>query len=69
MQPQTPPTMGCSEQSLAAETAEIVSVLTHVVSSGRGRALVMPPWHRADDSAVHRGQLTGVAAPAPAPAA
>ncbi|CAD6263698.1 unnamed protein product [Miscanthus lutarioriparius] len=73
--------MGCSEQSLAAETAAIVSALTHVVSSGRGPprqapALVMPPWHRADDSAVHRGQLAGVAAhepatpaPAPAPAA
>ncbi|XP_066313795.1 ethylene-responsive transcription factor ABI4-like [Miscanthus floridulus] len=72
MQPQTPPTtstltMGCSEQSLAAETAAIVSALTHVLSSGRGpprqaSALVMPPWHRADDSAVHRGQLAGVAA-------
>ncbi|XP_066342338.1 ethylene-responsive transcription factor RAP2-6-like [Miscanthus floridulus] len=68
--------MGCSEQSLAAETAAIVSALTNVVSSSRGPprqapALVMPPWHRADDSAVHRGQLAGVAVPAlsPAPAA
>ncbi|XP_066350645.1 ethylene-responsive transcription factor ERF110-like [Miscanthus floridulus] len=65
------PTMGCSEQLLATETAAIVSALTHVVSSGRGPprqapALVMPQWHRADDSAVHHGQLAGVAAPAPA---
>ncbi|KAK3144772.1 hypothetical protein QOZ80_4AG0317670 [Eleusine coracana subsp. coracana] len=38
---------GCSEQALAAETAAIVSALTHVVASGRGSprpapALVMP---------------------------
>ncbi|KAG0525798.1 hypothetical protein BDA96_06G088200 [Sorghum bicolor] len=53
----TPTTMGCSEQSLAAETAAIVSALTHVVASGRGGPprqappLVMPiPWRRrADD--------------------
>jgi hypothetical protein len=71
--PTTPTTMGCSEpeQSLAAETAAIVSALTHVVASGRGApALVMPPWHRADDdSAVHRGQLAGVTAQEPGPAA
>jgi hypothetical protein len=73
----TPTPMGWSEQSLAAETAAIVSALTHVVASGRGPprqapALVMP-WHRADGNAVQHRQVAGVAAqgttPAPAPAA
>ncbi|XP_062185715.1 ethylene-responsive transcription factor ERF110-like [Phragmites australis] len=72
-----PPTSTvCSEHTLAAETAAIVSALTHVIASGRGAprpapALVMP-W-RADAAAQQqKQQLDEVAgqgpAPAPAPA-
>ncbi|XP_062224767.1 ethylene-responsive transcription factor ERF110-like [Phragmites australis] len=64
-----PPTpMVCSEHALAAETAAIVSALTHVIASGRGPprpapALVMP-W-RADGAAAQaQQQLAGEAVPA-----
>ncbi|KAL6883464.1 hypothetical protein ACP4OV_010878 [Aristida adscensionis] len=73
--PVTP--MVCSEHALAAETAAIVSALTHVVASGRGPpgaapALVMP-W-QADAAAAaaqaqqQQLQLHGGEAAAPAPA-
>ncbi|KAF8667430.1 hypothetical protein HU200_053117 [Digitaria exilis] len=44
-----------SDHATAAETAAIVSALTHVISTGRGPprpppAIVMPPWRHADDS-------------------
>ncbi|KAF8715576.1 hypothetical protein HU200_027237 [Digitaria exilis] len=51
----TPTPTVTSDHATAAETAAIVSALTHVISTGRGPprpppAIVMPPWRHADDS-------------------
>ncbi|KAL6650618.1 hypothetical protein ACP70R_009543 [Stipagrostis hirtigluma subsp. patula] len=56
-----PASMVCSEHALAAETAAIVSALTHVIACGRGPprpapALVMP-W--LPDGAAQQRQLDG----------
>ncbi|KAJ1270991.1 hypothetical protein BS78_06G094500 [Paspalum vaginatum] len=61
---QPTPTTGWSEQ---AETAAIVSALTHVVASGRGPPRPAPelvvPWHEAGGcSATGQQRLAGVAA-------
>jgi len=75
MAPTTP--MVPSEQALAAETAAIVSALTHVVASGRGPprpapAIVVPWQQHAGGAGQGQEQLAGAAAgqgaAAPAPA-